>query len=65
MGRFSVEFEISNHQDVVAARLGVLDADKIRRTRLSRSSTSYLIARDRSWCLAIPVGYSRNWINPC
>jgi predicted aspartyl protease len=35
MGRFSVEFEVSNHQDVVAARLGVLEADKIRRTRVS------------------------------
>ena len=35
MGRFSVDFEILNHQDVVAVRLGVLEADKIRRTRLS------------------------------
>ena len=35
MGRFSVEFEIANHQDVIATRLGMLTADKIRRARLS------------------------------
>jgi predicted aspartyl protease len=35
MGRFSVDFDVSNHQDVVAARLGVLPEEKIRRMRVS------------------------------
>jgi predicted aspartyl protease len=35
MGRFSVDLEVSNHQDVVAARLGVLPPEKIRRTVIS------------------------------
>ena len=35
MGRFSVDIEVSNHQDVVAAHLGVLAVDKIRQTRIS------------------------------
>jgi predicted aspartyl protease len=35
MGRFSVEFEVLNHQDVVAANLGVIAPEKIRRARLS------------------------------
>jgi predicted aspartyl protease len=35
MGRFSVEFDVVNHRDVVAVQLGVLPADQVRRTRLS------------------------------
>jgi predicted aspartyl protease len=35
MGRFAVEFEVVNHQDVVAAELRVLPADQVRRARLS------------------------------
>jgi clan AA aspartic protease len=35
MGRFSVEFDVANHQDTVAASLGVLPSEKIRRARLS------------------------------
>ena len=35
VGRFSVEIEVLNHQDVVAAKLGFLPADRIRRTRIS------------------------------
>ena len=35
VGRFSVEFEVINHQDVVAAQLGVIPSEQIRRTRLS------------------------------
>jgi predicted aspartyl protease len=34
MGRFSVEFDLSNYQDEVAARLGTLDPAHIRRTRV-------------------------------
>ena len=34
MGRFSVELEVVNHQDVVAAQLGVIPPDKVRRARL-------------------------------
>src|SRR5438874_1263683 len=34
MGRFSVEFEIANYEDVVQAKKGQLDVDKIRRMRL-------------------------------
>ena len=30
MGRFSVEFSISNHEDEVASRLGVISPDKVR-----------------------------------
>lgn len=35
MGRFSVEFEVTNAQDVVAANLGVLPRDQVRHVRLS------------------------------
>lgn len=35
MGRISVELTVVNHQDVVASKLGVLDADKIRQARVS------------------------------
>ncbi len=35
MGRFSVEIEVSNAQEVAAADLGKFPADKIRRMRLS------------------------------
>jgi clan AA aspartic protease len=35
VGRFNVEFELVNYQDVVAARLGVIGPDKVRRTHLS------------------------------
>jgi predicted aspartyl protease len=35
VGRFSVDFEVTNHQEVVAAQLGVLPPEKIRRVRLS------------------------------
>jgi len=35
VGRFSVEFEVSNYQDEVAARLGALDPTQIRRARIS------------------------------
>ena len=35
VGRFSVEFELTNHKDVVAAELGVLPVEGIRRSRLS------------------------------
>jgi predicted aspartyl protease len=35
VGRFSVEFEVVNHQDVVAANLGVIPPEHIRRIRLS------------------------------
>ncbi len=34
MGRFAVEFDVSNYGDVVLARSGSLPADKVRRTRL-------------------------------
>lgn len=34
MGRFAVEFEMKNYQDVVAVRLGRLDPDKVRSVRL-------------------------------
>ncbi len=35
MGRFSVEFEVSNYQDEMAVRLGTLDPAKVRRARIS------------------------------
>ena len=35
MGRVSVEFEISNHKDVVAAELGVVPPDKVRKAIIS------------------------------
>lgn len=34
MGRFSVEFEVANYQDVVRAKLGLLPAEKVRRVTL-------------------------------
>ena len=35
VGRFSVDFVLTNHEDVIAVQLGVLPADKIRRIQLS------------------------------
>jgi len=35
VGRFSVQFEVANHRDVVANQLGLVPADKIRRLVLS------------------------------
>jgi predicted aspartyl protease len=35
MGRFSVEFEVANYRDEVAAEMGALDPAKIRHTRIS------------------------------
>jgi predicted aspartyl protease len=35
VGRFSVEFEVANHEDVVQARKGFLPPEKVRRSRLS------------------------------
>lgn len=35
VGRFSVEFEIANHEDVVKAKAGYLPAEHIRRRRIS------------------------------
>lgn len=35
MGRFSVTFEVLNHQDTVLADLGMMPSDKVRRARLS------------------------------
>lgn len=34
MGRFSVEFDAANYRDVVAADLGALDPEKVRRARI-------------------------------
>ena len=34
MGRFFVEFEIANNDDLVAAKLGLLDPNKVRRKKL-------------------------------
>ncbi len=33
--RFSVEFEVANHEDVVQARKGFLPAEQVRRTRIT------------------------------
>jgi predicted aspartyl protease len=33
-GGFSVEFEVANYRDLVAARLGLLEPDKVRRMRI-------------------------------
>ena len=35
MGRFSVEFEVANHEDVVQARKGFLPPEQVRRARIS------------------------------
>jgi predicted aspartyl protease len=34
MGRFSIEFDIANHEDIVGVRLGVVAAADVRRLRL-------------------------------
>ena len=34
MGRFSVEFEVANHVDVVHAQSGLLERDKVRRVTI-------------------------------
>jgi predicted aspartyl protease len=35
MGRFAVDFEVANNEDVVTARRGFLPADQVRRARIS------------------------------
>jgi predicted aspartyl protease len=35
VGRFSVEFDVRNHKDVVLAEAGSLPPDQVRRTRIS------------------------------
>src|SRR4051812_49343274 len=35
VGRFSVQIEVVNHKDVIAAQLGVLPPEQIRRSRLA------------------------------
>jgi predicted aspartyl protease len=34
MGRFSVEFEVSNYRDVIAAEMGALAPNQVRHTRI-------------------------------
>jgi predicted aspartyl protease len=34
MGRFSIEFEAANYRDMVAAEMGHLECDKVRRVRV-------------------------------
>jgi predicted aspartyl protease len=34
-GRFSVEFDVANHEDIIKAKVGVIPAEQIRRARLS------------------------------
>lgn len=35
VGRFSVEFEVTNHRDMIAAEAGTLPLEQVRRTRIS------------------------------
>jgi predicted aspartyl protease len=35
VGRFSVEFEVANHEDVVKAKAGFLPSEQVRRSRIS------------------------------
>jgi predicted aspartyl protease len=35
VGRFAVEFEVANHEDLVKARVGLLEPDKVRRLTLT------------------------------
>jgi predicted aspartyl protease len=35
VGRFSVELEVSNHEDVVQAKMGFLPPEQVRRSRIS------------------------------
>ena len=34
MGRFSVDFEVANHEDIVRARIGLISDKQVRRVRL-------------------------------
>jgi len=46
MGRFSVEFEARNYGDVVAAKLGVLEPEKVRRVLVQ----GWSIPGPATWC---------------
>jgi predicted aspartyl protease len=35
VGRFSVDFEVTNHEDAVKAKAGILPLDEVRRSRIS------------------------------
>jgi predicted aspartyl protease len=35
MGRFSIDFDVTNYDDLVGVRLGVISADKVRRQTIS------------------------------
>jgi predicted aspartyl protease len=46
MSRFSVEFDVSNYRDVIAAEMGILEPEKVRRARIKGvvdSGASYLV----------------------
>jgi predicted aspartyl protease len=60
MGRFSVEFEVSNFRDRVAADMGALDPAKIRHTHISGvvdSGASQLVLPEKVVKeLGVPIG---------
>jgi predicted aspartyl protease len=60
MGRFSVDFEVSNFRDRVAADMGALDPAKIRRTHISGvvdSGANQLVLPEKvAKELGVPIG---------
>jgi predicted aspartyl protease len=59
MGRVSVEFDIANREDVLAAKLGVLPSTSVRKTRLSgvvdTGATRLVLPENVVSALGLPV----------
>ncbi len=59
MGRFTVELELANHEDVISAKLGFLPAAKVRRVHLKglvdTGATDLVLPQSVAHTLALPV----------
>ena len=64
MGRFSVEFEVANYQDMILAEHGALPADKVRRTRIQgvvdTAATNLVLPGKITEQLGLPKGDKLN-----
>jgi predicted aspartyl protease len=62
VGRFSVELEIANNDELAAARLGLLPADQVRRERIQgvvdSGATKLVLPEDLVERLGLPPGDS-------
>ena len=60
MGRFSVEFEVANNDDLALARRGMLPPDQVRRETIQ----GVVDSGARCWCCRKPwsSGWACSWV---